>query len=192
MIPLLASVPLPLIVFAAEMAVVTLGTLRIIFLSRGCRLLAPLLGFFEVSLWLFAIGQTMQNLSDPACFAAFAAGFTAGNFCGVLVEKRLALGTVVVRAITSKDGVPLGERLYEAGYGLTLLDGRGATGPVKMVLTVVPRRELPAVTALLQATDPTVFLSVEEIQSASQGIFPCTRGRSRPAAAPVRLARQAV
>jgi uncharacterized protein YebE (UPF0316 family) len=188
---LLACVPLPLAVFVAEMAVVTLGTLRIIFVSRGRRLLAPLLGCFEVSIWLFAVGQTMQNLSDPACFAAFAGGFTCGNFLGVLIEKRLALGTVVVRAITRKDGSALAERLSEGGYGVTLLDGQGATGPVQVLLTVVPRRVLPTVTALLRAADPAVFLSVDEIQSASQGVFPCTRGRARLAPAPVRLSREA-
>jgi uncharacterized protein YebE (UPF0316 family) len=188
---LLACVPLPLAVFVAEMSVVTIGTLRIIFVSRGRRLLAPVLGFFEVSIWLFAIGQTMQNLSNPACFAAFAGGFTFGNFFGVLIEKRLALGTVVVRAITRTSGLVLAERLSEGGYGVTLFDGQGATGPVKMILTVVPRRELAAVTVLLRATDPAVFLSVEEIQSASQGVFPCTRGRTRLVPVPVRLSRQA-
>lgn len=187
----LACVPLPLAVFVAEMSVVTLGTLRIIFVARGRRLLAPLLGLFEVSIWLFAIGQTMQNLSNPACFAAFAGGFSAGNFFGVLIEKRLALGTAVVRVITRKDGSGLAERLAEAGYGVTLFDGQGATGPVKMVLTVVPRRDLPAVTGLLRAADPGVFLSVDEIQSASQGVFPCTRGRPRSVPVPFRLSRQA-
>ncbi len=108
-----------------------------------------------------------------------------------MIEKRLALGTVLVRIITNRDGATLGDRLRAAGYGITLLDGQGATGPVKMVFTVVPRRELPAVTALIKEVDPTVFFSVDEIQSASQGVFPCTRGRPRPAPAPVRLSRQA-
>jgi uncharacterized protein YebE (UPF0316 family) len=39
---------LPLMVFLARVIDVTLGTLRIIFISRGKRYLAPLLGFVEV------------------------------------------------------------------------------------------------------------------------------------------------
>src|SRR5215471_4871039 len=78
---------LPLLVFVAELTVVTLSTLRIIFLSRGNKLLAPILGFFEVTIWLFAIGQVMQNLQDPGCFLGFAGGFTLGNFLGILIEK---------------------------------------------------------------------------------------------------------
>jgi uncharacterized protein YebE (UPF0316 family) len=165
-------VPLPLLIFVAEVCVVTLGTLRIIFVSRGRRLLAPLLGFFEVSIWLFAVGQTMSNLRSPPCYLAFAGGFTLGNLLGLLIERRLALGTVVVRVITNRDGDLLANRLHEAGFGATLLDGLGASGPVKMVFTLVPRRQLALVTALIKEIDPRMFYSVDEIQSASEGIFP--------------------
>jgi len=61
---------LPILVFFAELSVVTLFTLRIIFLSRGKKLLAPIVGFFEVTIWLFAIGQVMQNLITRAAFSA--------------------------------------------------------------------------------------------------------------------------
>jgi uncharacterized protein YebE (UPF0316 family) len=173
------SLALPLIVFLTEACVVTVGTIRIIFVSRGRRFLAPILGFFEVCLWLFAIGQTMQNLSNPACFIAFAAGFTTGNFFGVLVEKRLALGTVVVRIITHRDTTGLVEQIQGAGYGVTLLDGQGSTGRVTVVFTVVPRRDLARLTTIIKGIDPRLFYSVDEIQSASEGIFPVVRGRSR-------------
>src|SRR5207237_9508671 len=94
---------LPLLVFVAELCVVTLSTIRITFIARGMKVLAPLLGFFEVSIWLFAIGQIMQNLTDLGCYLAFASGFTAGNFLGVLIEKKLAIGSVVVRVVTPRD-----------------------------------------------------------------------------------------
>jgi uncharacterized protein YebE (UPF0316 family) len=174
-----APLVLPLTVFVAEMCVVTLGTLRIIFVSRGRRLLAPVLGFLEVVMWLFAVGQTMQNLGNPACYIAFATGFTTGNFLGLQIEKRLALGTVVIRIITGKDPTDLVEQFHAAGYGVTVLEGQGATGPVKVILTVVPRRELAALTAIIKVIDPKMFYSVDEIQSASEGIFPGARGRSR-------------
>src|SRR5712692_12038219 len=83
--PLIGSISpnmatLPLLVFLAELCVVTIGTVRIIFVARGMKILAPILGFFEVSIWLFAIGQIMQNLTDLSCYLAFAGGFTAGNY----------------------------------------------------------------------------------------------------------------
>src|SRR5438309_5479251 len=130
-----ANLPaLPVLVFFAELCVVTLSTIRIIFLARGLKVPASILGFFEVSIWLFAIGQVMQNLSNWGCSLGFATGFTAGNFLGVVIEKRLAIGTVVVRIITHKDVAELVSGLRAAGYGVTSVDGLGATGPVKVLL----------------------------------------------------------
>ena len=83
-------------IFLAEMTVVTCGTLRIIFVSRGHKLLAPCLGFFEIVIWLFAISQVMKHLSNGWCFLAFACGFTVGNFLGILIEKKLAMGLAQV------------------------------------------------------------------------------------------------
>src|SRR5262245_11321536 len=163
---------LPVFIFVAEMCVVTLSTLRTIFVARGMKYLAPVLGFFEVTIWLFAIGEVMKNLSDFRCSLAFAGGFTLGNFLGVLIEQRLALGTVVVRTITHKDPTLLVERLRLAGYGVTRLDGQGAVGPVEVVLTVVPRKELDKVQAILRAFDPRVFYSVDGLQAAAAGVFP--------------------
>ena len=141
MISLIASLTppssaLPLLVFLAELCVVTLSTIRIIFVSRGMKVLAPILGFFEVSIWLFAIGQIMQNLSNLGCYLAFAGGFTSGNFLGVLIEKKLAIGSVVVHIVTSKDVSDLIEGLQAEKYGVTVIDAQGSTGPVKVVFTV--------------------------------------------------------
>jgi len=176
---MLGSLPLPLLVFLAEMCVVTIGTIRVIFVSRGRKLLAPLLGFFEIITWLFAIGQIMKNLNDVGCYMGFAAGFTLGNFLGVFIETKLALGTVVVRIITHREARELIETLRAAKYGLTLIEAAGATGPVKIILTVVQRRQLPQIAGLIRAFDPRTFYSVEEVQAAASGIFPTSAGRAR-------------
>jgi uncharacterized protein YebE (UPF0316 family) len=163
---------LPVLVFFAELSVVTLFTLRIIFLSRGKKFLAPVIGFFEVTIWLFAIGQVMQNLHSPGCFLGFASGFTLGNYLGVLIEKRLALGTVVVRTVTHRNAAVLISNLQEAQYGVTSLDAEGARGPVKVVFTVVRRRELDTVLSIIRRFDPEAFYSVDEIQEARSNLHP--------------------
>lgn len=163
------------VILLAEMVVVTLATLRTIFIAQGKRTLAPLLGFFEVSTWLFAIGEVMKNLSDWHCSLAFAAGFTAGNFLGILIEQTLAMGSVMVRTITARNADPLVAALRAAGYGVTCTDGLGATGPVTVILSVVPRRELAAVTALLRGFDPGLFYCVDALSSATAGVAPAPR-----------------
>lgn len=165
---------LPLLIFFAELTVVTISTVRIIFVSRGHKFLAPILGFFEITIWLFAIGQIMQNLSDLGCYIGFAGGFTVGNFLGILLEQRLAIGSLVVRTITAREARPLVEDLRSAGYGVTSLDGQGAAGPVQVILTVVKRKHLAEVAGIIQHFDPRAFYSVDELQSARQGVFPET------------------
>jgi uncharacterized protein YebE (UPF0316 family) len=166
-----SSIPIPLacVVFLAELCVVTLSTLRIIFIARGKKILAPAVGFFEITIWLFAIGQVMQNMNDIACFLGFAGGFTLGNYLGMLIEKWLALGTVVVRAITNKDTSELIHNLQIARFGVTSLDAEGTRGPVKVVLSVVPRKELDDVLGIVRRFDPAAFYSVDEIQDAGPG-----------------------
>jgi uncharacterized protein YebE (UPF0316 family) len=163
---------LPLLIFLAEMCVVTLGTIRIIFIARGMKLLAPLLGFFEVMTWLFAISQIMQNLHNGACFLAFAGGFTAGNFVGIQIEKRLALGSSVVRVIIRREANDLIEGLRAADYGVTTLDAEGANGPVRMVYTIVKRKEVERVVSLIKLHEPTAVYAIDELQAVSGGIFP--------------------
>jgi uncharacterized protein YebE (UPF0316 family) len=184
---------LPLLVFCAELAVVTIGTVRIIFVARGRKFLAPLLGFFEVTIWLFAIGQIMQNLSDLNCYLAFALGFTMGNFLGVLIEKRLAIGSVVVQITTNKDAGELIAGLRTAEFGVTSMDAHGATGPVQVVFTVIRRRDLEQVTAIIRDFDPQAFYAVNDLQAAAAGISPSAKG-GRPrglTALPLRLFRSA-
>ncbi len=176
-IPLFSFVPLPAAIFVAEMCVVTLATIRIIFLSRGYKGLASLLGFFEISIWLFAIGQIMKNLDNWSCHMAFAGGFVLGNYLGVIVERKLAIGTLVVRTITRRDPTGLIEQLRQAHYGVTTLDAQGATGRVKMVYTVIPRKDADRVLGIIRGFDPVAFYSVDEVQSAAAGIFPAPRSR---------------
>lgn len=170
--PAFETAAVPLGIFLAEMCVVTLGTLRIIFIARGQRLLAPVLGFFEILIWLFAISQIMRNLNDFSCFTAFALGFTAGNGLGMYIEQRLAMGMVIVRIITNRDAGNLMAELRAANVGYTCVNGEGATGPVRIVMTVVKRRQLDEVLRLIERCQPRAFYAIDELQQASQGIFP--------------------
>jgi uncharacterized protein YebE (UPF0316 family) len=176
---MLSSLPvLPPLIFLAETCVLTLATLRTISIARGKKVPAAVLGFFEVSIWLFAIGQVMQNLTNLGSAAAFAAGFALGNYLGVLIEQKLALGSLSVKITTKRDAGELIEELRSAGYGVTRLHGQGATGPVEVVVTVVQRKDLPIVAAIIQSFDSGAFYAVHELKTATEGVFPRRPARS--------------
>lgn len=171
-IDLYAWVILPIIVFFARICDVTLGTIRIIFISRGLRKYAPFLGFFEVLIWIVVIGQLVQHLSSATAYIGYAAGFATGNFVGMWLEDRLALGTYMLRVMITGEGETLVKAIHEAGFGVTQVDAMGSMGPVKMIYTVLKRKNVDQVMTLIHHFTPKAFVTVEEIRTTEKGIFP--------------------
>jgi uncharacterized protein YebE (UPF0316 family) len=169
-----AWVFLPLLIFFARICDVTLGTLRIIFISRGKRNLAPFLGFFEVLIWIVVIGQLVQNLHSITSYLAYAGGFATGNFVGLWLEDRLALGTYILRVMVSNGEEILTRRIHAAGFGVTRVDGQGAEGPVKLIYTIVKRRHVAQVLSIIHEAAPNAFVTIEEVRSTEKGIFPAS------------------
>jgi len=168
---------LPLLIFIARVIDVTFGTIRIIFVSKGEKFLAPLFGFFEIMIWLFAIGQVMQNLTNFSYYIAYAAGFATGNFVGIFIEDKMAIGKLVVRIITRKDSSDLIAALKSRNYGITIIDAQGATGDVKVIFTVIERKDVDDVVGMIKHFNPKAFYSIEEIRAASEGVFPSRKPR---------------
>jgi uncharacterized protein YebE (UPF0316 family) len=168
-LPFVSGGLLPLLIFLAELCVVTLSTIRIIFVARGLKFFASFLGFFEVLTWLFAITQIMQNMSNGACFLAFAGGFSLGNFLGILIEKKLAMGSSIVHIFTQGAASALVADLRAAEYGVTALDGKGAGGPVRVLCTVVRRKEVDRIVALIRRHEPEALYAIDEPRAVSAG-----------------------
>ena len=162
---------LALFIFAARLGDVTLGTLRIIFVARGNRVLAPLFGFVEVLIWLVAIGQVVQNLTHPLAYLAWASGFAVGTWVGISIENRMAVGLLAVHVITREDATDLMEALNASHYGVTSMGARGIAGRVRLLLTVIHRQDLQAVTEIVGRLHPGAFLSVGDVRAAREGIF---------------------
>jgi uncharacterized protein YebE (UPF0316 family) len=169
---------LPLLIFTARVLDMTLDTLRIIFISRGRKFLATFFGFFEIIIWLFAIGQIMQNLTNITYYLAYAGGFATGVFVGISIEEKIAMGTVVVKVITKKEAVELVEYLKLEGYGVTSFDGQGATGQVKLIYSTIKRKDVDNVIGMIKRFNPKAFFSIEEVRLASEGIFPPIKTQS--------------
>ncbi|MEG3054912.1 MAG: DUF2179 domain-containing protein [Methanoculleus sp.] len=168
----ISLVAVPLFIFFARICDVTIGTMRIIFVARGMKMVAPILGFIEVFIWIIAIGQIFQNLTNPLNYLAYAAGFGTGNYVGMLVEERLAMGLSLIRIITPRDATDLINYLRAAGYGVTVLDAQGKQGPGKVIFSVIKRKNIRDVENAIHEFAPKAFYSVEDIRRAAEGTFP--------------------
>jgi uncharacterized protein YebE (UPF0316 family) len=163
---------LPLLIFLARIFDVSLQTLRIVFVSKGLRHLAPFVGFFEVTIWLLAIRAVLENLDNFVCFFAYSAGFAAGSYFGILVESKLALGRAVLQIITQMDANRLIEHLQSKGYGLTHIDAHGHKGNVKIIYMIIKKQVIPELTREIKRFNPRAFYTLEDVQFVSEGIFP--------------------
>ena len=163
---------MPLLIFAAGLVYITLDTLRVISLSRGKKIVASLLGFAEIVVFLLAVGHVLSNLSDLASLLAYAGGFALGNYLGILVEEKLAMGMVMVRLVTRRDAVELTRELEARKFGLTTVAARGTSGRVRLVFTILPRQHLRELLGLIEMHNPGAFISVEDVRSVSAGNFP--------------------
>jgi uncharacterized protein YebE (UPF0316 family) len=159
----------PLLIFGLRIIDVSLSTLRMLMIMRGRKLIAPMIGVVEVLVWIFAVGNAIRYLESPLHLAGYAGGFATGNYVGLKVEEKLALGTAAVRILSRHGGVEIAEALRERGFGVTEFAGHGREGTVEMVYVVVRRRELPFVFEQVQIWDPEAFITVEEPKAIQRG-----------------------
>ncbi len=162
---------LPLLIFFSRILDQSIGTLRVIFVSKGMKNLAPFFGFFEVIIWLLAVAQVMKHLNNPMSYLAYGTGFALGNYIGILIEEKLSLGTLLVRIIPKKDTTLLIAHLREQGFGVTVADAEGAKGQVKIIFTIIKRKYVGKVIEAINQYNPNAFYTLEEVKTVKDGYF---------------------
>lgn len=168
---------LPLLIFAARIMDVTIGTIRIVMVAKGQKFWAPLMGFFEVFIWIITMSKVMQNLDNWMCYIGYAGGFATGNLVGLILEEKLAMGVVKIQIITRREATQLIAALKEAGYGITHHDAHGANSVVSIIHTIVKRTDLGKVEEIIRTYNPKAFYTIEEVKFVSQGVFPIAPGK---------------
>lgn len=169
---------LPVLIFCARILDQSVGTLRMIFVAKGLKNLVPIFAFFESLIWLLAIGQIMKLGDNWLCYGAYAAGFAMGNWVGMKLDEAISLGTVIIRIILKRDANDLVQYLKEQNYGLTVVDAEGTTGKVKVIFSIVKRKEAQNVISIINQFDPASFYTIEEVRAVNEGVFRTSRRRS--------------
>jgi len=152
-------------IFFARVLDVSIGTVRIIMISRGLKFIAPLLGFVEVLVWLTAISWALKTMSSYYSYLIYAAGFATGNYAGMILEEKLAIGYQTIRVITTFKATKLPELLRKYGFSITELDGRGMDGEVTFIYTVVAKKDVKQVLELINKFHPKAFITIEDVRS---------------------------
>jgi uncharacterized protein YebE (UPF0316 family) len=161
---------LPVLIFMARIIDVSMDTVRLIFIARGFKKFAPIIGFFQVLVWIITITRIMANLDNWTCYIAYAAGFAAGNFTGMILEERIALGVEMIRVIIQRRADNLIESLKNNGFPVTIVNASGSYGEVAVLYIIVSRKHINQVLELIRQYNPRAFYTVEDIRFVSKNL----------------------
>jgi uncharacterized protein YebE (UPF0316 family) len=170
--PLFSLLILPILIFCARVADVSLGTLRTVYVSQGKKQLAPLIGFFEVFIWILAMGQIFSNVTNIWYYFAYAGGFATGNYIGLMIERKISLGHLKIQLILRENPENLINTLKVEGFGLTTITAIGTTGNVYLLIMIIKRKNESRVKAIIREKSPNAFISIEQVKSVKGGQFP--------------------
>ena len=168
MIEIIPAAWLPLFIFIARILDVSIGTLRIMFVSKGLRGKATMLGFIEVLIWIIVVAQIFQNLDNWFNYVAYAAGFATGTFIGMYIEERMKVGVQIFRIIVGQESDELATHLLNANFRITEVEGKGKYGPVKVIFSVAKRKRWQELIDILNTHAPNAFYSIEDVKHVAQ------------------------
>lgn len=156
---------------AARILDVSIGTVRIILVSRGKGIIAAVLGFFEVIIWLLAVAHVVTNVTHVSAYIAYGLGFALGNIIGIAIEKRLAIGMQIIRIIKPDTLDTLQMMLRDEGFGVTTVEGYGGRSQVEIIYVVTERKDANHALEIINGLEPEAFVTVQDIYSAQRGVF---------------------
>jgi uncharacterized protein YebE (UPF0316 family) len=183
----MAWIVVPILIILARIADQTIGTLRLVYLSKGYKIIAPVMGFFEVLIWIIVVSQIFQKLDNYFYYFAYAFGFALGNYIGLRLEERLSLGQVVIRVFPKINTDEIVNELSKRGFGLTIMDAQGTRGPVKILFSIINRKTLEDFLETVRKFDDQVFYTIEDVRTSAKGVFPSSENKRKGFAGPIKF-----
>ena len=165
-----------LLILAARVCDVSLGTLRTIYMLRGRRLTASVLAVFESAIFITAISAVLSGgvLHEPFKVIGYVLGFATGVFVGMTIERRIASGWTLVRVVERDRHHELAERLRADGEAVTTVAGEGRDGPSPILFAVIRRKRTPAVLGAIREIAPQAFVTLDSVGQAINGTIPAS------------------
>jgi uncharacterized protein YebE (UPF0316 family) len=158
-------------IFALRVSDMTCDTLRMLFVVRGRKGIAWVLGFVQSVIFVIAITSVLSHLNNPLNVIGYAAGFATGNVVGMWIEERLAIGHVKISIVSQRLGAALAQTLREGGFAVTEIPARGRDGMVSMLSVSVLRKDVAKVEAVVHATDAEAFVISEDVRPLRRGFW---------------------
>lgn len=160
-----------LVIFVLRIFDMGLDTIRVLFVVRGKKQLAWVLGFFQSLIFIVAISSVLANANNWLNILGYAAGFATGNVVGMIIEERMALGYIHLTIYSSTRGAAVAEALRKDGYAVTEVAGRGKDGTVTVLHCSVLRKKVDSVETIVLEEDPTAFITSADVRQVRRGFW---------------------
>ncbi len=153
-----------LAIFFGRIVDVALGTIRINFIVRHKKFFAALVGFVEVTIFIYVVSRVIQDLSGNFFgILAYGAGFAAGTIVGMTISDKLSQDLISINIISRQNSTEIEKLLRDAGFGATCYNGVGKYGEVKIINIVCRQKFVPKLSRIVFEEDPTAFLSTHVV-----------------------------
>lgn len=163
---------LPVLIFLARVADVTVATVKLMFVVNNVRKMAAILGFFEALITIMALSRIMQDASNILAFVMYAAGFATGTYVGMWIEEKLAYGSVLIRIISKNIPYELLSYLTENQYRYSMMDANDQSGNTQVLFAVCKRSKIGTFLTNLENTAPQALYTIEGVKQVSHDLLP--------------------
>ena len=156
------------IIFCAKIVEVSISTIRLVYINKGERIKGAALGFVEIMIWLIVVSSVLNNITeDPIKIFVYAIAFSLGNYVGVTIESKIAVGLASIQVVVNEEtGEILAEILRDKNYGVTIIDGRGRGNSKKSLLFIqLKRKKIPEAVKVITQNAPDSYITVNDIKS---------------------------
>lgn len=160
---------LAVVIFLLRVLNYSVGTIRLVAITRGLRFLASILAMLEALIFAVVIANVVSDLENIVNLTSYCLGAGVGSYVGMMLEARFVTGYSVINIISGTHGHELAVALREAGYGVTETTGQGREGSVSTLRSVINKRDIPRVTKMAQEINPDSFITIEDARTVQRG-----------------------
>ena len=161
-------------IFCGRLIDVTLSTMQTMFLVKGKRSVATLLGFIDVLIWFLVVKEALNTNMESIWIAiSYAGGYAAGTFVGSSLSKHVIKGTVSVQVITKNIKNKVVEAIKLSGFSASIVECKGihTQDTNYMIYAQVDNKKLNEFKGLVTSIDENAFITVTESKEIMNGYF---------------------
>jgi len=147
-----------LLILLLQLVYVPLFTLRTIFLVKNITALAAILGIVEMLIYVFGLSLVFSGDQSFAAMVVYALGFGIGIIFGTKIEKKLAIGYIIVTVNTQTKNSELVDTLRGSGFGVTLYTGEGRDSSRHRMEILTKRNREEELLAIIEKFEPKAFI----------------------------------